>query len=59
MSRLENPDGELKDSNDVLDTVMARAEAAEEEVKKYQSGNVSSLFTVLVSTWPQNYRSRL
>ena len=42
MSRLENPDGDLKESNDVLDAVIARAEAAEEEVKIYQSGNGSS-----------------
>ena len=41
MSRLENPEGDLKASNDVLDTVMARAEAAEEEVKKYQSGKAA------------------
>ena len=41
MNRLENPEGSLKESNAVLDTVMARAEAAEEEVKKYKSGKAA------------------
>ena len=41
MKRLENPSGSLKESNDVLDTVMARPEAAEEEVKKYKKGKAA------------------
>ena len=39
--RLENPEGSLEDSNDVLNTVTTRAEAAEEEVKKYKSGKAA------------------